>query len=106
MISVYIQKLIYASLICETQGHGLMPDGTSRFSLDGKQILHYMGCSTFSNYSVLPKIAVAKVKKDTPFDKICYIGCGVTVGVGAVAFDAKVEPGANVVVFWFRRHWS
>ena len=85
--------------IRETQGQGLMPDGSSRFSLDGEPILHYMGCSTFSNYTVLPEIAVAKVRKDAPFDKICYIGCGVTTGVGAVAFDAKVEPGSNVVVF-------
>jgi S-(hydroxymethyl)glutathione dehydrogenase/alcohol dehydrogenase len=85
--------------IRETQGQGLMPDGTSRFTLDGRPILHYMGCSTFSNYTVLPEIAVAKVRKDAPFEKICYIGCGVTTGVGAVAFDAKVEPGANVVVF-------
>ncbi|MBT4521956.1 MAG: S-(hydroxymethyl)glutathione dehydrogenase/class III alcohol dehydrogenase [Halieaceae bacterium] len=83
----------------ETQGAGLMPDGSSRFSLDGKPILHYMGCSTFSNFTVLPEIAVAKVRQDAPFDKICYIGCGVTTGVGAVAFTAKVEPGANVVVF-------
>ena len=82
-----------------TQGQGLMPDGTSRFSLDGKPLLHYMGCSTFSNYTVLPEIAVAKVREDAPFDKICYVGCGVTTGVGAVAFDAKVEPGSNVVVF-------
>lgn len=82
-----------------TQGQGVMPDGTSRFSLDGKPLLHYMGCSTFSNYTVLPEIAVAKVRKDAPFEKICYIGCGVTTGVGAVAFDAKVEPGSNVVVF-------
>jgi len=85
--------------IRETQGQGLMPDGSSRFSLDGKPLLHYMGCSTFSNFTVLPEIAVAKVREDAPFDKICYIGCGVTTGVGAVAFDAKVEPGANVVVF-------
>ncbi len=85
--------------IRETQGQGMMPDGTSRFSLDGEPILHYMGCSTFSNYTVLPEIAVAKVREDAPFDKICYIGCGVTTGVGAVAFDAKVEPGSNVVVF-------
>ena len=85
--------------IRETQGQGVMPDGSSRFSLDGQPILHYMGCSTFSNYTVLPEIAVAKVREDAPFDKICYIGCGVTTGVGAVAFDAKVEPGANVVVF-------
>lgn len=85
--------------IRSTQGQGLMPDGSSRFSIDGEPILHYMGCSTFSNYTVLPEIAVAKVRKDAPFDKICYIGCGVTTGVGAVAFDAKVEPGSNVVVF-------
>ncbi len=85
--------------IRETQGQGLMPDGTSRFSLDGKPLLHYMGCSTFSNYTVLPEIAVAKIREDAPFDKVCYIGCGVTTGVGAVAFDAKVEAGANVVVF-------
>ena len=76
-----------------------MPDGTSRFSLDGKRILHYMGCSTFSNYTVLPEIAVAKVRDDAPFDKICYIGCGVTTGIGAVAFTMKVEPGSTVAVF-------
>jgi len=85
--------------IRETQGRGVMPDGTSRLSYKGKPVLHYMGCSTFSNYSVMPEIALAKVRKDAPFDKICYIGCGVTTGVGAVAFDAKVEPGSNVVVF-------
>jgi len=85
--------------IRSTQGQGLMPDGTTRFSYQGKPIYHYMGTSTFSNYTVLPEIAVAKVRKDAPFDKICYIGCGVTTGVGAVAFDAKVEPGSNVVVF-------
>lgn len=85
--------------IRETQGLGLMPDHTSRFSLDGKPILHYMGCSTFSNYTVLPEIAVAKVRPDAPFDKICYIGCGVTTGVGAVAFTMKVEAGATVAVF-------
>jgi len=85
--------------IRETQGKGVMPDGTSRFSLDGQPILHYMGCSTFANHTVLPEIAVAKIRKDAPFDKVCYIGCGVTTGVGAVAFDAKVEPGSNVVVF-------
>ena len=85
--------------IRSTQGQGLMPDGTSRFSLDGKPILHYMGCSTFSNYTVLPEIAVAKIRSDAPFDKVCYIGCGVTTGVGAVAFDAKVEPGSTVAVF-------
>ncbi len=82
-----------------TQGQGVMPDGTSRFSINGEKILHYMGCSTFSNFTVLPEIALAKVREDAPFDKICYIGCGVTTGVGAVAFDAKVEPGSNVVVF-------
>jgi len=85
--------------IRSTQGQGIMPDGTSRFSLNGEKILHYMGCSTFSNYTVLPEIALAKVREDAPFDKICYIGCGVTTGVGAVAFDVKVEPGSNVVVF-------
>ena len=82
-----------------TQGRGLMPDGSSRFSLDGKPILHYMGCSTFSNFTVLPEIALAKVRSDAPFEKICYIGCGVTTGVGAVAFEAKVEPGSTVAVF-------
>ncbi|HBX38520.1 MAG TPA: S-(hydroxymethyl)glutathione dehydrogenase/class III alcohol dehydrogenase [Pseudohongiella sp.] len=82
-----------------TQGKGVMPDGTSRFSLDGKPILHYMGCSSFSNYTVLPEIALAKIRSDAPLDKICYIGCGVTTGVGAVVFDAKVEPGSRVVVF-------
>ncbi len=82
-----------------TQGRGLMPDGTSRFSLDGKPVLHYMGCSTFSNYTVLPEIALAKIRSDAPFDKVCYIGCGVTTGVGAVAFDAKVEPGSTVAIF-------
>ena len=82
-----------------TQGKGLMPDGTSRFSIGGKPILHYMGCSTFSNYTVLPEIALAKVREDAPFDKICYIGCGVTTGVGAVVFDAKVEPGSTIAVF-------
>ncbi len=82
-----------------TQGKGLMPDGTSRFSLDGKPILHYMGCSTFSNFTVLPEISLAKVREDAPFDKICYIGCGVTTGVGAVVFQAKVEIGSTVAVF-------
>ena len=82
-----------------TQGKGLMPDGTSRFSLNGKPVLHYMGCSTFSNFTVLPEISLAKVRKDAPFETICYIGCGVTTGIGAVIFTAKVEPGANVVVF-------
>src|SRR4029078_4563512 len=82
-----------------TQGQGVMPDGTSRFSLGGKKIHHYMGCSTFSNYTVLPEIALAKIRSDAPFDKVCYIGCGVTTGIGAVINTAKVEPGANVVVF-------
>lgn len=85
--------------IRETQGKGLMPDGTSRFSLNGKPVYHYMGCSTFSEYTVMPEVAVAKVRQDAPFDKICYIGCGVTTGIGAVFYDAKVEPGSNVVVF-------
>ena len=82
-----------------TQGRGLMPDATSRFSLDGRPILHYMGTSTFSNYIVVPEIAVAKIRPDAPFDKACYIGCGVTTGVGAVLFTARVEAGATVVVF-------
>jgi len=82
-----------------TQGQGLMPDGTSRFHIGKDVIHHYMGCSTFANFTVLPEIAVAKVRKDAPFDKICYIGCGVTTGIGAVINTAKVEPGANVVVF-------
>jgi S-(hydroxymethyl)glutathione dehydrogenase/alcohol dehydrogenase len=82
-----------------TQGKGVMPDGTSRFSIGGKPVLHYMGTSTFANYTVLPEIALAKVREDAPFDKICYIGCGVTTGIGAVIYTAKVEPGANVVVF-------
>ena len=85
--------------IRETQGKGLMPDGSSRFSLGGKPIHHYMGTSTFANFTVLPEIAVAKVREDAPFDKICYIGCGVTTGIGAVINTAKVEPGSNVVVF-------
>jgi S-(hydroxymethyl)glutathione dehydrogenase/alcohol dehydrogenase len=85
--------------IRSTQGQGVMPDGTSRFSLDGKPINHFMGTSTFSNYTVLPEIAVAKIREDAPFDKVCYIGCGVTTGIGAVVNTAKVEPGANVVVF-------
>jgi len=82
-----------------TQGKGLMPDGTSRFSIGGKPILHYMGTSTFANHIVVPEIALARIRKDAPFDKVCYIGCGVTTGVGAVLFTAKVEAGANVVVF-------
>ncbi|MBN9441839.1 S-(hydroxymethyl)glutathione dehydrogenase/class III alcohol dehydrogenase [Bosea sp. (in: a-proteobacteria)] len=82
-----------------TQGQGVMPDGTSRFSCDSGEIFHYMGCSTFANFTVLPEIALAKVREDAPFDKICYIGCGVTTGIGAVIYTAKVWPGANVVVF-------
>lgn len=82
-----------------TQGKGLMPDGTSRFSIGKEKIFHYMGTSTFANYTVLPEIAVAKIREDAPFDKVCYIGCGVTTGIGAVIYTAKVEPGANVVVF-------
>ena len=82
-----------------TQGKGLMPDGTSRFSIDGKPLLHYMGTSTFANHIVVPEIALAKIRPDAPFDIVCYIGCGVTTGVGAVLFTAKVEAGANVVVF-------
>jgi S-(hydroxymethyl)glutathione dehydrogenase / alcohol dehydrogenase len=82
-----------------TQGKGLMPDGTSRFSIDGQPILHYMGTSTFANHIVVPGIALAKIREDAPFDTVCYIGCGVTTGVGAVLFTAKVEAGANVVVF-------
>lgn len=93
------RKTNLCQLIRGTQGKGLMPDATSRFSLDGKPILHYMGTSTFSNYIVVPEIAVAKVRSDAPFDKVCYIGCGVTTGIGAVLFTAKVEAGANVVVF-------
>ncbi|MEO7149240.1 MAG: S-(hydroxymethyl)glutathione dehydrogenase/class III alcohol dehydrogenase [Rhodanobacteraceae bacterium] len=82
-----------------TQGRGVMPDGSSRFSLDGKPLHHYMGTSTFAQYTVLPEIAVAKIREDAPFDKVCYIGCGVTTGVGAVINTAKVEPGSRVVVF-------
>ncbi|MFN0316557.1 MAG: S-(hydroxymethyl)glutathione dehydrogenase/class III alcohol dehydrogenase [Burkholderiales bacterium] len=82
-----------------TQGQGMMPDGTSRFSLGGKKLHHYMGTSTFSNYTVVPEIALAKIREDAPFDKVCYIGCGVTTGIGAVINTAKVEPGANVVIF-------
>src|SRR5438876_11385719 len=85
--------------IRSTQGKGVMPDGTSRFSLGKDKVFHYMGCSTFSNFTVLPEIAVAKIREDAPFDKVCYIGFGVTTGIGAVINTAKVEPGANVVVF-------
>ncbi|HEX2226742.1 MAG TPA: S-(hydroxymethyl)glutathione dehydrogenase/class III alcohol dehydrogenase [Candidatus Binatia bacterium] len=93
------RKTNLCTAIRETQGKGVMPDGTSRFSIAGKRIHHYMGCSTFSNYTVLPEIAVAKIREDAPFEKVCYIGCGVTTGIGAVINTAKVEPGANVVVF-------
>jgi len=93
------RKTNLCTAIRATQGKGLMPDGTSRFSLGAETIYHYMGCSTFSNYTVLPEIAVAKIREDAPFDKVCYIGCGVTTGIGAVINTAKVEPGANVVVF-------
>jgi S-(hydroxymethyl)glutathione dehydrogenase/alcohol dehydrogenase len=93
------RKTNLCTAIRATQGKGLMPDGTSRFSLGGKQIHHYMGCSTFSNFTVLPEIALARIREDAPFDKVCYIGCGVTTGIGAVINTAKVEPGANVVVF-------
>jgi S-(hydroxymethyl)glutathione dehydrogenase / alcohol dehydrogenase len=85
--------------IRSTQGQGVMPDGTSRFSIKGKKIHHYMGCSTFSNHTVLPEIALAKIRPDAPFDKVCYIGCGVTTGIGAVLNTAKVEPGAKAIVF-------
>src|SRR5687767_6784328 len=93
------RKTNLCTAIRGTQGKGLMPDGTSRFSLGKKQIHHYMGCSTFANYTVLPEIALAKIREDAPFDKVCYIGCGVTTGIGAVINTAKVEPGSNVVVF-------
>src|ERR687896_1376940 len=85
--------------IRSTQGQGLMPDGTTRLSLNGEPLYHYMGTSTFATHAVLPEIAVAKIREDAPFEKVCYIGCGVTTGIGAVVNTAKVEPGANVVVF-------
>jgi S-(hydroxymethyl)glutathione dehydrogenase/alcohol dehydrogenase len=93
------RKTNLCTAIRATQGKGLMPDGSSRFSLNGKPVFHYMGCSTFANFTVLPEIALAKIREDAPFDKVCYIGCGVTTGIGAVINTAKVEPGANVVVF-------
>ncbi|GIL02559.1 MAG: S-(hydroxymethyl)glutathione dehydrogenase [Alphaproteobacteria bacterium] len=93
------RKTNLCTAIRATQGQGLMPDGTSRFSLDGRPIMHYMGCSTFSNFTVLPEIAVARVNSDAPFDTICYIGCGVTTGIGAVINTARVEPGATAIVF-------
>ncbi|TXL69072.1 S-(hydroxymethyl)glutathione dehydrogenase/class III alcohol dehydrogenase, partial [Vineibacter terrae] len=92
-------KTNLCTAIRATQGKGVMPDGTSRFSLKGQPIHHYMGCSTFANHTVLPEIAVAKIRKDAPFDKVCYIGCGVTTGIGAVINTAKVEAGSTVVVF-------
>ena len=92
-------KTNLCTAIRATQGQGVMPDGTSRFSIGGEKIHHYMGCSTFANHTVLPEIALAKIREDAPFDKVCYIGCGVTTGIGAVINTAKVEPGANVVVF-------
>ena len=93
------RKTNLCTAIRATQGKGLMPDGTSRFSLDGRPLHHYMGCSTFANYTVLPEIALAKIREDAPFDKVCYIGCGVTTGVGAVINTAKVEVGSTAVVF-------
>ena len=93
------RKTNLCTAIRDTQGKGLMPDGTTRFSFEGKPLYHYMGCSTFSNYTVVPEIAVAKIRNDAPFDKACYVGCGVTTGVGAVINTAKVEPGSNCVVF-------
>ena len=93
------RKTNLCTAIRATQGKGLMPDGSSRFSYRGRAVHHYMGCSTFSNHTVLPEIALAKVRKDAPFASICYLGCGVTTGIGAVIWTAKVEPGASVVVF-------
>ncbi|WP_288017356.1 zinc-binding dehydrogenase, partial [Blastomonas sp.] len=93
------RKTNLCTAIRATQGKGLMPDGTTRFSYKGQPIYHYMGCSTFSNFTVLPEIAVAKIRQDAPFQSACYIGCGVTTGVGAVTKTAKVQPGDNVVVF-------
>ena len=93
------RKTNLCTAIRATQGKGLMPDGTSRFSIGGKPIHHYMGCSTFANFTVMPEIALARIREDAPFEKVCYIGCGVTTGIGAVINTAKVEPGANVVVF-------
>jgi S-(hydroxymethyl)glutathione dehydrogenase / alcohol dehydrogenase len=92
-------KTNLCTAIRATQGKGVMPDGTSRFSIGKEKVHHYMGCSTFSEFTVLPEIAVAKIREDAPFEKVCYIGCGVTTGIGAVIKTAKVEPGANVVVF-------
>src|SRR5512134_2979751 len=93
------RKTNLCTAIRATQGKGVMPDGTSRFSIGNEMIHHYMGCSTFANFTVLPEIALAKIREDAPFDKVCYIGCGVTTGIGAVINTAKVEPGSKVVVF-------
>ncbi len=93
------QRTNLCQAIRTTQGQGLMPDGTSRLSIGGKPIFHYMGTSTFANFSVMPEISVAKIREDAPFDKVCYIGCGVTTGIGAVIYTAKVKPGSRVVVF-------
>jgi S-(hydroxymethyl)glutathione dehydrogenase/alcohol dehydrogenase len=93
------RKTNLCTAIRATQGKGVMPDGTSRFSCEGEPVMHYMGCSTFANFTVLPEIALAKVREDAPFEKICYIGCGVTTGIGAVINTAKVQVGDNVVVF-------
>jgi S-(hydroxymethyl)glutathione dehydrogenase/alcohol dehydrogenase len=93
------RKTNLCTAIRATQGKGVMPDGTSRFSIGKTKLHHYMGCSTFAQHTVLPEIALAKVRPDAPFEKICYVGCGVTTGIGAVIYTAKVEPGANVVVF-------
>ncbi|HXU42313.1 MAG TPA: S-(hydroxymethyl)glutathione dehydrogenase/class III alcohol dehydrogenase [Burkholderiales bacterium] len=93
------RKTNLCTAIRATQGKGVMPDGTSRFSLGKEKLHHYMGCSTFANFTVLPEIALAKIREDAPFEKVCYIGCGVTTGIGAVINTAKVEPGANVAVF-------
>ncbi len=93
------RKTNLCTAIRTTQGQGVMPDGSSRFSIDGRKLHHYMGCSTFANFTVLPEIAVAKIRDDAPFDKVCYIGCGVTTGIGAVINTAKVEAGAKAIVF-------
>src|SRR5229473_388932 len=93
------RKTNLCTAIRATQGQGVMPDGTSRFSIGSNKVHHYMGCSTFANFTVLPEIAVAKIRDDAPFDKVCYIGCGVTTGIGAVINTAKVEPGAKCIVF-------
>ena len=93
------RKTNLCTAIRATQGQGVMPDGSSRFSIEGRKLHHYMGCSTFANFTVLPEIAVAKIRDDAPFDKVCYIGCGVTTGIGAVLNTAKVEPGAKAIVF-------